>query len=225
MPKLKKEVEKPKTKKKVSKATKKKSSKVTKKSELPSKDITEVEKSEWIPVRQWAKKRGVGEVSLYNNVVRKLRLGNYQKRNARGHWRVQYPECDALLNELKGIDVDAPEMLSDDLPPPRGNPAAGSGGGSNPNAKNEKDTWAAKNERLKFEKASGLLVEKDFVSKKLFQVARTVRNKILSLPPRVAGELSAMMEAADIEMYLQREIVDLLGDLSLSLEDLQNELD
>ena len=200
----------------------------------------------WINVTTWARHRGVSSSYLFE-ILRKNFLGCFQVRNCNAAYRVKFPECDLYMTLAKkckaegrplpapswdlfkdeAMEVSSPVRGEFDPQPPRSSEPVSAQDipdidkvSGEETAKNKKLHYAAENERLKFEKASGELIYRDIVRKEIFEVTRRVRNKLLSFPARVSSEVSVMSEPGDVERYLQSEIVDLLTELSDSLSSL-----
>lgn len=198
----------------------------------------------WINVTTWARHRGISSSYLFS-ILKKNFLGCFQVRNCNAAYRVKFPECDMYMDLAKeckseGRALPAPSFdlfKKEDLkrspvnsefdpqPPRSKSPTLATDipeekGSFESDSKNKKLHYAAENERLKFEKASGELIYKEEVRKGIFEITRRVRNKLLSFPSRVSSEVSVMSDPGDIERYLQSEIVDLLTELSESLANL-----
>ena len=84
-------------------------------------------------------------------------------------------------------------------------------------AKAAKEVFNAKLAQLDYEEKSGELVRVADIRKKLYEVARDVRNSMLSIAPRTAPLLVAMDDQHDIEHKLTEEI-------AMGLEILSNAL-
>jgi phage terminase Nu1 subunit (DNA packaging protein) len=60
-------------------------------------------------------------------------------------------------------------------------------------AKARREDYTARLKELEYQKKSGQLIERSVVSRTLFRFCRMVRDGILNIPGRVAGELSALL--------------------------------
>lgn len=81
-------------------------------------------------------------------------------------------------------------------------------------ARTMKENYNAKLAKIKFEEQSGILVSADKVKDDAFKMARAVRNQILALPDRIAGELASMKDARTIALKLTKELAACLESLS-----------
>ena len=69
-----------------------------------------------------------------------------------------------------------------------------------------KTIYSGKLEKLKYDKEMGLLIERDKVEAKAFVVARTIRNKLLTIPDRLSNELASISDPHDIKELLFKEL-------------------
>ena len=67
---------------------------------------------------------------------------------------------------------------------------------------------------LEVQKERGLLIYRDEVENTAFSVARVVRDKILSLPSRVAPVIADMSDKREITELLFKEINEILEEIS-----------
>lgn len=74
------------------------------------------------------------------------------------------------------------------------------------NARAKKEAYDAELARLKVEKEKAKLVEVDEVKAEAFKLARAVRDALLNIPDRVAGELAAETDEFKIHKRLTEEI-------------------
>lgn len=77
-----------------------------------------------------------------------------------------------------------------------------------------KTLYTGKLEKLKYEKEVGTLIARDEVEDKAFTVARTIRDKILSIPERMSNELASIDNAHTIKELLYKEFEILLDGFS-----------
>ena len=73
-------------------------------------------------------------------------------------------------------------------------------------SKRKTEHFVAKTKELEFKKRSGELVSKKEVEKKFFEFSRKLRDDILSLPGRLAPDLSAESDPQKIELFLTGEL-------------------
>ena len=83
-----------------------------------------------------------------------------------------------------------------------------------------KELYDAKMAKLEYEKAVGLVVETSVVRREYFRLARIVRDAIMSIPDRLAGELAAEHDQIRIHAILSKELSQALAALggALSME-------
>ena len=81
-------------------------------------------------------------------------------------------------------------------------------------ARTMKENYNAKLAKIKFEEQSGLLISAEKVKDDAFKMARAVRNQVLALPDRIAGELASMKDAHAITLKLAKELTACLESLS-----------
>ena len=77
-----------------------------------------------------------------------------------------------------------------------------------------KTIYSGKLEKLKYEKEQGLLIPRDEVEDKAFSVARSIRDKILSTPERMANELASMNDPHEVKELLFKEFNKMLEGFS-----------
>ena len=64
--------------------------------------------------------------------------------------------------------------------------------------------------KLKFEQQADLLVEKSIVKKEAFEIARKLRDALMSIPARVAHEYAVETDPHKLELLLKKELIDIL---------------
>ena len=77
-----------------------------------------------------------------------------------------------------------------------------------------REQYAAERERLKLEQEAGLLIEAAEVKAAWFAALRTVRERLLNVPDRLAQQLAAEGDAAQVHAALLQEIRFVLENLS-----------
>ena len=109
------------------------------------------------------------------------------------------------------------------LAPP--SPAPGAGGGDNyQKARAHRETYLALLAEDEFLKGRGELVERRAVDTAAFNTARTLRDLILGLPPKIAGELIAITDTWEMERKLTELLRGVLEDAA-SLVQLDAEIE
>lgn len=73
--------------------------------------------------------------------------------------------------------------------------------------------YEAEIKRIESDEKAGRLVERDAIEKKAFELGRMVREKILSIPARVAAQVVGEEDVGKIEIKLQMELEDALREL------------
>ena len=77
-----------------------------------------------------------------------------------------------------------------------------------------KTIFAGKREQLKYEEEMELLVPRAEVESKAFNVSRSIRDKILTIPERLANELATMSDPHAVKELLYKEFGVLLDGFS-----------
>jgi hypothetical protein len=128
-------------------------------------------------------------------------------------------KAGALVLRGGKVDVAASDAVLDDRPdkspesPPStaAEPAAQTT--SYAQAKLADMVFRAKLRRLEFETRSGKYLLSDEVKVRWFGIANIIKNKALALPAKLAPQLSALSDIAEIRDLLEAEIVALLKSL------------
>jgi hypothetical protein len=108
---------------------------------------------------------------------------------------------------------------------PTGDPDAGTvGRGADPGGERDGSLyWDAKTRRevaeatkaeLQLAEMEGSFVKRDSVERAAYETGRLLRDMILSVPSRLATELSAMTEPQEVELRLRDELRKVLADLA-----------
>ena len=217
---------------------KKTAKKASRKIVSPVSKTTQDTGEEWIGVLEWARRRGT-KPAYYYRFVKEGKLGAAAKKDRRDCWKVLFPKCDQIMNALQSDKHKKTAATKKRLEGKNIVDTPGESVTIDPNAgdflnettqqsivaKSQKEYYAAKNEKLKFDKSAGLLIEKDFVEKGLYDIAKMIRDKLLTLPSRVSSELAALESASDVQIYLQTELNVLLEELHDTLGKWTNDLD
>lgn len=114
--------------------------------------------------------------------------------------------------------------LRENVNPARSKTAAGMKGGEAVPAQNDsgrffkaradREEAGAARELLELRKLQGELVERESVERALFEASRMLRDQVLNVPKRVAGDLSGMTNAGEIELKLTAELRRALEEFS-----------
>lgn len=77
-----------------------------------------------------------------------------------------------------------------------------------------KTLYTGKLEKLKYEREMGEVMSRRLIEDTSFKVARTIRDRFLTIPERLSNELASMSDAHLIKETLFKEIGNILEDLS-----------
>ena len=122
---------------------------------------------------------------------------------------------DDVVDIQSKIDV-LPEPKPDETPEEYGESAVKALGknATITDANIYKTIYQGKLEKMKYEKEKGTLILREEVEDKAFSVARSLRDKILSIPERMASELSSISEPHEIKELLYKEFGVMLDGFS-----------
>lgn len=73
--------------------------------------------------------------------------------------------------------------------------------------------YEAQLKKIEYEEKIGKLISRIEVEKKLSRMARTILQSLMSIPGRVAGEITGMKEEKEVEALLKKEIEESLREL------------
>lgn len=119
------------------------------------------------------------------------------------------PFKDGLIDEEQ-----AKAILQNDQDPSRGNPKTKKIQDHKlGDILKVKEYYKAKQERIKYLELVGRLVDADKVKQEAFEVARGVRDHMLNIPNRVAGQLAAESNQDRVFEILNKEILQALEGL------------
>jgi hypothetical protein len=91
---------------------------------------------------------------------------------------------------------------------------AGPAPGTLASSKARKEHWAAETARLKYEELAGKLVDAEAVAKQAFDLGRTIREAIMGIPDRIAGELASETDPHRVHVLLTKELTTALEGLA-----------
>lgn len=77
-----------------------------------------------------------------------------------------------------------------------------------------REAYQARLARLDYEERTGTLVSKEKVREAAFQRARTLRDRLLALPDRLASELAAITDPRELREVLDAELRQVVKELS-----------
>lgn len=127
---------------------------------------------------------------------------------------VDVAASDAVLDD-KPVDQVLPEASSA-AQTPRGGADSLAGGpqpGNFAQARTAEMVFRARLRKLEFETKSGRFLPSDEVKVKWYTLTRQIRDKLLALPTKLAPQLAALSEVAEIRDLLDTEITALLRGL------------
>ncbi len=128
-------------------------------------------------------------------------------------------KAGVLVLQKGQVDVAASDAVLDDRPDRTSEAVTNSPAeappqtGSYAQAKLADMVFRAKLRRLEFETRSGKFYSSDEVKIKWYTLVRQIRDKLLALPAKVAPQLAALSEAAEIRDFLDAEIIAILKSL------------
>ena len=178
-------------------------------------------------IREYARHRGVG----HSTVQKALQTGRIQKEpdgtidpvKADADWE---SNTDQAMQRTHVSEPPTPTFIPPDplpKPAPRSTanataePEAGPSGPLVPNYQANRairEAYAARTAKLDYEERMGTLLKKADVEADAFACNRRTRDRIQSIPSRVASVLSSMTDALAIERLLDKELYDALEELS-----------
>jgi hypothetical protein len=158
--------------------------------------------------REYAKHRRV-TIEAVMKAIRTQRLAASVKKGENGRWEIDRDHADAewVTNSAeshnprttgsRALDANVLARLSatDGLRPM-----------TYQEARTQRERFMSELARLEFEERQGTLVKAEQVRTEAFRIARIVRDSLLNLPDRVAGEFSAESNQFKIHTRLTQEI-------------------
>ena len=106
--------------------------------------------------------------------------------------------------------VDEPEEVPGGMPRPIGEAASTQQPGNFAQARTAEMVYRAKLRKLEFEIKTGKYLLADEVTVRWFTISRTIRDKALGLPSKLAPQLAAMSDLKEIRGFLETEMTILL---------------
>ena len=147
---------------------------------------------------EYARHRGItrGRVSqlVKNGTIRRTPKG-----------KINVAKTDAALDGAQAKIVEAEQA------------AATVGGVTFTQARTMREAFAAKLQRLEYERRAGQLIEKADAQKQAFECARRTRDALLSVGPRVASLARAAESDFEAEQIITKEITAALENLAETL--------
>ncbi|MCW5982459.1 MAG: hypothetical protein KIT09_30510 [Bryobacteraceae bacterium] len=124
---------------------------------------------------------------------------------------VDVAASDAVLDD-KPVDFETHET-SPSVTRPAVESVAGASGASFAQARTAEMVFRARLKKLEFETRTGKLIGADEVKVKWFTIARTIRDKLLAMPAKLAPQLAALGDTKDIRDLLDAEMTAILRGL------------
>lgn len=122
---------------------------------------------------------------------------------------VDVAASDAVLDD-KPVDVGAREPTPAAQPRPASEAVAAPTGSSFAQARTAEMVFRARLRKLEFETRTGRFLSADEVKVKWYTICRQIRDKLLALPAKLAPQLAALSEPAEIRDLLDLEIIAIL---------------
>ena len=181
-------------------------------------------KTKWVESAAWAGLAGRDPKETHK-FMGLVRFHHLIRKNAAGKKTINWEDAEKLIKERpirkaketsaekrreyhrkaklaeKGIDTTTTEKVASGL-----------------DFLDEKRKYSAKNEELKYRKALGELVNSDAVKQESFETARLMRDSLLALPDRLAGQLAGTDSQDECYDILTREINRVCTDLADRIE-------
>lgn len=165
--------------------------------------------------RAYAKRRGVTHEAV-RKAIRTGRIsvrpdGTINPRTADRQWARNTDETKPR-NSVSG-DPKHRRTPGEPSAPAGGKGASAPGAASYTAARAMREVYNARLARIEFEKAEGRLVNADEVKATAFEVARRVRDSVLSVPDRISSILAGYTDEADVRRELVAELRKALEEL------------
>lgn len=171
-----------------------------------------------VTLTAYAKSKGVSTEAV-SKAVRVGRLSKSVVFDAKSRPRV----IPALADQEWVANTDSAQQRVPAVAPPRPEPEPEQASAARDEPKTAtfqqartlREAYMARLAKLEFDEKSGLLVKADAVKNEAFKVARIVRDNMLNIPDRVAGELANETSQFKIHQRLTAEIRRALEDMKL----------
>lgn len=169
-----------------------------------------------ITVAEYARQKGVSHEAV-RKAVKVGRLSRSVVFDAKGKPRLD----PALADQEWAANTDnsqqrVPAVAPSRQPEPEAQAAPEQRTGTFQQARTLREAYMARLAKLEYEEKSGKLVQADAVKNEAFKTARMVRDNLLNIPDRVAGELAAESNQFKIHQRLTLEIRRALEDLRVA---------
>jgi len=168
--------------------------------------------TQYLSAKAYAKHRGVTTAAVLNAITESRISESVRKRGPGYQIDVELADKEWAQNTDSGSGYPAHAKN-------RGTVDAPASGGDEPisyaEARAQHERMKARLAQLELEQREGKLVEADDVKRESFRVARLVRDALLNLPDRVAGELAAETNQFKVHQRLTLEIRRALEDLKI----------
>lgn len=166
--------------------------------------------SEPLSLARYAKHRGVVTAAVHKAIV-EGRLSKSVKRKGQGYQiDVELADQEWAANTDTGSGYPAHAKNAPSAAQPSDDEAI-----TYAEARAQHERFKARLAQLELEEREGKLVEAEVVKQQAFRVARMVRDSLLNLPDRVAGELAAETNQFKVHQRLTLEIRRALEDMKL----------
>ena len=171
-----------------------------------------------ITVAEYARQKGVSHEAV-RKAVKVGRLSRSVVFDAKGKPRLDPALADQEWaantdNSQQRVPAVAPPRQPDPEPETQAAPEPRTG--TFQQARTLREAYMARLAKLEYEEKSGKLVQADAVKNEAFKTARMVRDNLLNIPDRVAGELAAESNQFKIHQRLTLEIRRALEDLRVA---------
>lgn len=159
----------------------------------------------------YAKHRGVSPAGVFD-AIDKGRLSLSLEKKDSGRYLIDVDVADAEWLANTDSMTGAPAHMANRPDQPATEPEDGQPI-TYAEARAQHERFKARLAQLELEQREGKLVEAEVVRKEAFKAARQVRDALLNLPDRVAGELAAETNQFKVHQRLTQEIRRALEDL------------
>jgi hypothetical protein len=179
-------------------------------------------------VREYARHRGVSHPS----VLRAIESGRIRKRP---DGKIDCAEADRLWEQR--TDPSKPRNSVTGNPKhrrPKGGPSLPMGFREEPAREGKasgdhiqsgysqaaalQKVFQAKREKLAFEREVGKVVEVDLVHSSTFRIARTARDRLLTLPARLAPQLAGLTDQFEMQRIIEEAVGQICAEMMASVE-------